>query len=162
MNISLSGIEKKTVPINRHIESLEQPFQEKFLARKRNYRLKTEATSQLAGFAKDYVLVVFSAQWCKDCTTNLPALALMSEATGMGIRVFGGLKKDPLSHTRKWRIPPSPPEVNTFHIDKIPTIIVLDRGGMEIGRIIENPKLAPTLEQEICRIIKSQQKRFAH
>jgi hypothetical protein len=47
------------------------------------------------------VLVVFSAQWCKDCATNIPVLALISEATGVDVRVFGGLKKDPLSHTRK-------------------------------------------------------------
>ena len=67
------------------------------------------------------------------------------------------MKKDPLSHTRKWRIPPSPPEADTFRIGKIPTMIVLSRDGREIGRIVENPKLAPTLKQWICEIIKSQQ-----
>jgi len=157
MSTGLPEIEKKTVPINQYIESLEQPFQKKFLARKQDYRLNAEATTWLAGFAKDYTLVVFSAQWCKDCTMNIPVLALISEATGIRVRVFGGLKRDPLSHARKWRIPPSPPEVETFHIDKIPTIIALSRDGREIGRIVENPKLTPTLEQEICEIIKSQQ-----
>jgi len=157
MNTGLPEIEKKTVPINQYIKSLEQPFPEKFLARKQDYRLNVEATTRLTGFAKDYALVVFSAQWCKDCATYIPVLALISEATGMDVRVFGGLKKDPLSHTRKWRIPPSPPEAETFRIDKIPTIIVLSRDGREIGRIVENPKLAPRLEQEICEIIKSQQ-----
>lgn len=96
-------------------------------------------------------------QWCQDCATKIPVLALISEATGVDVRVFGGLKKDPLSHTRKWRIPPSPPEADTFRIGKIPTMIVLSRDGREIGRIVENPKLAPTLKQEICEIIKSQQ-----
>jgi thiol-disulfide isomerase/thioredoxin len=162
MSTSLSEIEKRTVPINQYIESLEQPFQEKFLARKQDYRLNAEATSQLTGFAKDYVLVVFSAQWCKDCATYIPVLALISEATGMDVRIFGGLKKDPLSHARKWRIPPSPPEVETFHIDKIPTIVVMSKEGKEIGRIVENPKLTPTLEQKICEIIKSQQQCSAY
>jgi hypothetical protein len=74
----------------------------------------------------------------------------------MDVRIFGGLKKDPLSHTQKRRIPPSPPEVETFHIDKIPTIVVMSKEGKEIGRIVESPKLTPTLEQEICEIIKSQ------
>ena len=157
MNTSLSEIEKKTVPISQYMQSLEQPFRKKFLTRKRDYRLRLEATSRLAGFAKDYALVVFSAQWCKDCATNIPVLALMSEATGINVRVFGGLKKDPLSQTHKWRIPPSPPEVEAFHVDKIPTIIVISKEGREIGRIVENPKFAPTLEQEICEIIKSQQ-----
>lgn len=156
MNTSLSEIEKKTVSIDNYIESLEQPLQDKFLARKQDYRLNVEAASQLARFAKDYALVVFSAQWCKDCAKNIPVLALISETTGMNVRIFGGLKKDPLSHTRKWRIPPSPPEVETFRVDKIPTIIVISKEGKEIGRIVENPKLASTLEQEICEIIKPQ------
>jgi thiol-disulfide isomerase/thioredoxin len=157
MNTSLLEIEKKTVSIDKYIESLEQVFQDKFLVRKQNYRLNVEATSQLAGFAKDYALVVFSAQWCKDCATNIPVLALISEIAGMNVRIFGGLKKDPLSRTRKWRIPPSPPEVETFRVDKIPTIIVISKEGKEIGRIVENPKLASTLEQEIYEITRPQQ-----
>ena len=64
--------------------------------------------------------------------------------------------KDPLSHTIKWRIPPSPPEVITFNVDKIPLIIVFDVNGKEIGRIVESAKRCPTLEQELCEIIKSQ------
>jgi len=69
------------------------------------------------------------------------------------VRIFGGLKKDPLSHTRKWRIPPSPPEVETFHVDKIPLIILFDREGKEIGKIVENPREKPTLEEELLKII---------
>jgi hypothetical protein len=74
----------------------------------------------------------------------------------MEVRVFGGIKKDPLSHTSKWRIPPSPPEVLTFAVESIPLIIMLDLNGMEIGRIIESPKRFPTLEREICEIIRNQ------
>ncbi len=62
--------------------------------------------------------------------------------------------KDPLSHTSKWRIPPSPPEVITFNVDKIPLIIVFDVNGKEIGRIVESAKRCPTLEQELCEIIR--------
>jgi hypothetical protein len=81
-------------------------------------------------------------------------LALTSEATGLEVRIFGSLKKDPLnSRGRKWRIPPSPPEVETFHVDKIPLIILFDKQGKEIGRIIENPRETPTLEEELLKII---------
>jgi hypothetical protein len=78
MNTGLPEIEKKTVPINQYVESLEQPFQEKFLARKQSYRLNAEATSQLAGFAKDYVLVVFSAV--------VPRLRYENSSSGADIR----------------------------------------------------------------------------
>jgi hypothetical protein len=52
MSTSLSEIEKRTVPINQYIESLEQPFQEKFLARKQDYRPNAEATTRLTGFQR--------------------------------------------------------------------------------------------------------------
>ena len=154
MNINLSEIREKTVSVSQYIEGLARPFQEKFLIRKQTYLLKTETINQLKKFANKSVIIVFSAEWCKDCAVNIPVLALISEATGIEVRVFGGLKKDPLGHAKKWRIPPSPPEVETFNVDKIPLIILFDRQGKEIGRIIENPSNMPTLEEELCEILR--------
>jgi len=161
MSINLLEIKKKTVSVKEYLDSLKQPFREKFLTRKQAYQPKREAINQLKKFAEKYVVVAFSAEWCKDCTANIPVLAIISEATGLKVRIFGGLIKDPLSHTRKWRIPPSPPEVKTFNVEKIPHIILFDKEGKEIGRIVENPKHMPTLEQELCEIVKSQQWLFS-
>jgi len=151
MKINLSEIRKRTVSIVQYLNDIKQPFHEKFFTRKQTYQLKLEAINQLKS-AKDYLVIAFSAEWCKDCTVNIPVLALISEITGLEVRIFGGLMKDPLSHTRKWRIPPSPPEVEKFHVDKIPLIIVFNKGGEEIGRIIENPR-EPTVEEELVKII---------
>jgi len=152
MKTNLIEIIRKTVPVTHYINSIEEPFHEKFVARKQAYQLNPEAINELKRFANKYVIVAFSAEWCKDCATNIPVLALISEATGLEVRIFGGLKKDPLSQTRKWRIPPSPPEVETFNVDKIPLIILFDKEGREIGKIIENPR-EPTLEEELLKII---------
>jgi hypothetical protein len=155
MNFDLTEIRKKTVSVGQYIDSLEQPFKEKFLNRKQAYKLQSQVVDQLRKFAEKYVTIVFSAGWCKDCAENIPVLSLISEATGLEVRVFGGLMKDPLSHVCKWRIPPSPPEVITFEVDKIPLIIIVDLYGKEIGRIVESPKRWPSLEQELYEIIKS-------
>jgi len=153
MNINLSEVRKKTVSVNQYMESLKKPFHKKFLTRKQRYMLNKEATSQLKMLADNYVIIAFSAEWCKDCAANIPVLALISEATGLEVRIFGGLKKDPLSHTKKWRIPPSPAEVEMFNVDKIPLIILFDAEGKEIGKIVENPREKPTLEEELLKII---------
>jgi thiol-disulfide isomerase/thioredoxin len=108
--------------------------------------------SRLKDIVDKYAVVAFSAEWCKDCAANIPVLARLSEATGLEVRIFGGLKRDTLSTERKWRIPPSPPEVETFHVEKIPLILIFDKKGNEVGRIIENP-LEPTVEGEILKII---------
>jgi thiol-disulfide isomerase/thioredoxin len=155
MNFDLSDIRKKTVTASQYIEGLEQPFKEKFLAKKRTYKLRPETANALKDFAGKFVIVVFSAAWCKDCAEIVPVLSLMERAAGLEVRVFGGLKKDPLSHVCKWRIPPSPPEVLTFQVNKIPLVVMVDSRGAELGRIVESPKRWPTLEQEIYEIIKS-------
>ena len=157
MSINLAEVRKKTVSVEQYLDSLEEPFRERFLTRKQTYTLNQEAVNQLKKVADKYVIVAFSAEWCKDCAANIPVLALISEATGLEVRIFGGLKKDSLSHTRKWRIPPSPQEVETFQVDKIPLIIVFDKEGKDIGKIIENPREKPTLEEELLKITLEKQ-----
>ena len=156
MNVNLSGIRKRALLIDEYIDSLDEPSKEKYLARKQAYQLQTDTIDELKKHRCNHIFVVFSASWCKDCAQQVPVLALIAEKTGIEARVFGGIKKDPLSHTSKWRIPPSPPEILTFAVESIPLIIILDPHGVEIGRIIETPKRFPTLEQEICEIIRNQ------
>lgn len=160
MSTNLSEIVNKTVSVSEYLKNIREPFAEKFKERKKSYTLKREVIDELKKFARDHLLVVFSAEWCKDCAANIPVLALISEKTGLEVRVFGGLMKDPLSYERKWRIPPSPPEVETFNVDKIPLIIVFDKEGKEIGRIVENPR-EPTLEEDLLKIILKKHERMS-
>jgi len=154
MNADLKKVRDRAVPVDQYINDLEEPFKERYLTRKQTYQLQQEAIDHLRTQARNYFIVAFSASWCKDCAQTIPVLALIAERTELEIRVFGGLKGDPLSHTSKWRIPPSPPEVIMFTVEKIPLVIVLDLNGVELGRIVESPKRCPTLEQEICEIIR--------
>jgi len=87
---------------------------------------------------------------------NIPILALIAEELDFEIRVYGDLMTDPLNPNRRWRIPPSPPEVEEYNIEKSPTIILFDRKGNEVGRITENPEIMPTLEEELLEIISYQ------
>ncbi len=158
MNIDLSEIRRKTVTANEYICGLDEVPRELFLAKKRTYLLQPEAVEALRIYVGDFVVVAFSASWCKDCAEQIPVLALISEATGLEVRIFGGVKGDPLSHISKWRIPPSPPEIATLHVDKLPAIIVFKTDGDEVDRIEERPKKMPTLEQELCEIVEKSSK----
>ena len=102
--IDLSKITERTIPISKYIEGIACSFKEAIL--------------NLKNYAKDILIVVFSAEWCKDCAANVPVLALIAEKTGVNVRVFGGLKKDTLNPIEKWKIPPLPPEVKTFNAEK--------------------------------------------
>jgi thiol-disulfide isomerase/thioredoxin len=151
---NLKVIMERTVSVDTYINIMAQPYKEKFLKRKQTYLMNEEAAQKLKSHAKDLVIVVFSAEWCKDCAANVPVLALLAEKTSMKVRVFGGLKPYPLNLKEGWKIPPSPPEVNTFNIQRIPHIIIFDHQGKPLGTIIENPKFENTLEEEILHIIR--------
>lgn len=153
---NLKVMTRRTVSVDNYLNGLTAPFQNKFSERKRTYKLDEEAVHKLRSYAKDVVIVVFSAEWCKDCAANVPVLALLAEKTGMTVRVFGGLKTDPLDPKEKWRIPPSPPEVKSFNVQESPHIIIFDKRGNQLGTIIENPTLANTLEEEILQLIQQE------
>jgi len=151
--IDLDEIRRKTVSVDEYVSAVNSSFREKFLARKQSYQLTEKAVNELKRVADKYTVVVFSAEWCKDCANHIPVLELVSKATGLEVRVFGHIRKDPLSTKEKWRIPPSPPEVKTFGVEKLPWIIILDKKGREVGKIIENPVHTSSIEEELQYII---------
>ncbi len=154
MKIDLDVIIKKTVSPDDYIRNMEEPFRAAFFRRMDDYRIENASLDELQSAAGKYVIIAFSAGWCKDCVLNIPILDLIARATGLEVRVFGGLVRDPLNLNSKWRIPPSPVEVRTFGVDKIPVIIISRKDGKEIGRIIEHPRPGFTLEREIIGIIE--------
>lgn len=85
---------------------------------------------------------------------NVPVLDMIAEAAGLDVRVFGHIMRDAKSNTRKWAVPPSPPEVDEFKVAKIPYMVILKKDGEKVGEIVENPPAGKTLEQAILDIIK--------
>ena len=124
-----------------------------FARRKGEYSLNENLTGELKRHSGEVVIIVFSAEWCPDCHRNVPVLGLLSEATGLDVRVFGRLKRDVKNPEKRWKIPPSPAEVREFNVDKIPLIVVLNRKGEKIGEIIENPPEGKSLEEALLDIL---------
>jgi thiol-disulfide isomerase/thioredoxin len=153
-NTILKTAIRKTIPVDQYINEIPQPFKDKFLYKMRVYHIDEQITTKLREHAKDLVVIVFSAEWCKDCAENVPILAKLAEETGIDVFVFGGLKTNPLNQKEKWSIPPSPPEVKQFNVQRIPHIIIFNKKGKELGVIIENPKPGLTLEKEIFNILQ--------
>jgi thiol-disulfide isomerase/thioredoxin len=125
-----------------------------FDKRRDEYKLDPVVVKEVTRRAKDYTIVAFSAEWCPDCVRNIPVLAMLSEVTGLEVRIFGHIMRDTKSNMRKWAIPPSPPEVVEFNVVKIPLILVLNKVGESIGEIVENPPRGNTLEQAILNLMK--------
>ncbi len=125
-----------------------------FDKRRSEYKLDAVVTKELKKKAKEYTVFVFSAEWCPDCMRNVPVLDMISEATGLEVRAFGHIMRDAKSNTRKWAVPPSPPEVDEFNVPKIPLIMVLKKDGEKAGEIVENPPPGKTVEQALLDIMQ--------
>jgi len=149
----LERLRRNSEPVAGYIESVGKERPE-FKRRLREYRLDRGVAEGLRAHAGKGVAFVFSASWCPDCHRNVPVLGLISEATGIEVRVFGGLMRDSKNSSEIWRIPPSPREVKDFDVRKIPLIVVLSREGEKLGEIVENPPPGKTLEEAVLEILK--------
>lgn len=133
---------------------------EAFNQRLQEYELEPSVTEKLKAYADKAYIFAFSAEWCKDCKKNVPALKLIQDATGIEVRVLGHIMRDaknpkPSTPEEKWKVPPSPPELMEFNVFNIPYIAVLDAEGKELGAVIENPPEDETLEEALLAILKA-------
>jgi len=61
MNVNLSEIRKRAVLVSEYIDGLDEPFKEKYLARKQTYQLQIGMINELKKHAHNYFILVFSA-----------------------------------------------------------------------------------------------------
>jgi len=153
LKFDLKKIKERSEGISDYV-SEPSKAKDAFDRRRAEYKLDTAIVKELKKKAKNFMVVAFSAEWCPDCIMSIPVLGLLSEAAGIEVRVFGHLMRDTNSKTKKWAVPPSPPEVEEFNVVKIPLIIVLNKNGEMVGEIIENPPLGKTLERAILEIVE--------
>jgi thiol-disulfide isomerase/thioredoxin len=126
-----------------------------FMERYEGYQLEEEVATKLKCHSDKYKIYAFSAEWCPDCHRNIPVLAHIQEETGLKTKIFGHLMRDAKNPNKRWRIPPSPEEVELFDLVKIPSMYILDKEGNKVGEIIENPPTGKTLEAAVLDILES-------
>jgi thiol-disulfide isomerase/thioredoxin len=152
--VDLDDIRKRTKNARGYVESIEGKAGGQFLEVYDEYKLNHQSTQELKTLAEGLVFVVMSAGWCKDCRAALPVLMHLEEEIGLDVRCFGGIKTAPLDPDHRWKIPPSPPEMEDWGVTAIPWIQIFDSDGNRIAVIIEKPTVKPTLEAELVHVLK--------
>lgn len=145
---------RRSVPIETYMLECSEDCRLEYEARRTEYTLNPTVLENIKALANQYIIVAISADWCKDCISNIPVLDLVREATKLPVYILGGVKTEPLNSNRQWAVPPSPPEVDTLDIKAIPTILIYTKDGNEVGRIIENPSIKASLEEELLHYMK--------
>lgn len=151
---TLSDVRADCASCTQYIENMKPSFRGGFKRLAQEYKLDKKVIEKLRPYAKDYVLVALFADWCQDAAKAIPVLSLLEKEIGIEVRALGGMEKPPYGSSKFWAVPPSPKEVDTFGITSSPTIIVFKKTGEEVGRIKTRPKMTPTVEAEILKIIE--------
>ena len=130
-------------------------YKSRWLDEFNSYRLNEEAAGKLREYSTEYEIVVMFADWCGDARRAIPALAHLEVALNTKIRALGGMTKPGFGSDKFWAVPPSPLEVEIFDIRSSPTLLIFKKEtGEEIGRIKTRPKMTPTMEEEIVKVIE--------
>jgi thiol-disulfide isomerase/thioredoxin len=153
--VDLDDFRSRTTSVRKYIDGLKEQDKEKFLEVYKTYKLDTSTAAELKDVLKSLTVVVFSAAWCGDCKRAMPVMLQLEEQLGLEVLVFSNIKTAPLDPTRKWAVPPSPPEMNEWGITAIPWFNFYDTNGNLVGTLIEKPKVKETLEAEILYILKN-------
>jgi thiol-disulfide isomerase/thioredoxin len=150
----IEKLDKNTEDVKQYIESSKEKSPQ-FIERYDSYELDNEIRAKLKCHSEKYSIYGFSAEWCKDCYKHIPVLAHIQDQTGIKTRIFGQIMRDAKNPHKRWRIPPSPEEVELFEVEKLPSIYVIDNHGNKMGEIIENPPEGKNLERAILDILES-------
>jgi len=153
--IDLRDIRKRTTNVRGYIDALSEQDKDIMMEAYKGYRLNEVALRELKALTRSLKVVAFSAAWCGDCKRAMPVMLHLEEQTDIEVMVFGNIKKDPLSSTSKWRVPPSPPEINEWGVTAIPWFEFFDAKGNKRGTLIEKPTVKGTLEEEIVYVLKN-------
>lgn len=145
---------KSMKPFEYLTQSLEGKEKEKFMENYNSGSIDKDIVAKLCGIAEKYLknglIVVYSAGYCPDCHVNVPPLVLISQICKHVDIVVRSIKRD--KETKSWI--DLPPEFKAVNIERIPTVIVFQGNGKEIGRIIENPENGKSMEEALLDIVK--------
>ncbi len=108
------------------------------------YRPNDSFVDRFEHVAERFYLIIFSADWCSDCTVYVPSLAktlLIAKNNLISAKVVDYDSYRDIA--------------DDLRIKNVPTMIVYDKNWREVGRFVETPRKAGTVEEEICMIMES-------
>lgn len=109
-----------------------------------SYQPDLNVVAAIKAIQPDTTITVALATWCSDSKQHVPRLLRALDAAGnrrLHIKLIGIARKlsEPVDAIKR------------FNIVRVPTVVV-ERDGVEIGRIVENPK-AKTMEEDLAAIL---------
>lgn len=133
--------------IERSLLTDDTEFKKWFVLGYNEYQPKDSFIVRLRPLLRDKKIVVVMGTWCSDSQLDIPHL----------INLLDELEFDRTS-IDIWgvdRNKTSPADVlSKYEVKYVPTIIVFDKNGKEVARIVEKPEV--TLEQDLIKLLSGE------
>ncbi|MFX0020285.1 MAG: thioredoxin family protein [Promethearchaeota archaeon] len=140
-------------------------YNDKIAYNYKTYKLKIDVIKKIEELlnSKDENLKIltFGADWCPDCSKNIPRMIKIIKhmnKINVEFKILYGIMKNAFHKPGEtiWHKTRSPPEAvdPKFELKKIPTFYFFDKNGDYLGAIVENPKNESTLEEDLLEIIQ--------
>ena len=133
--------------IDREMLEQNEPYASWFTKEYDNYKVDAKAMKACApeNHFKDYRVIIVLGTWCEDSRREVPRFYkvldhLLFPSMYTRIILVDKNKKDDKDKAEK------------LNIEYVPTFIVTDRNGKELGRIVEKP--TKSLESDLCELMK--------
>ena len=131
-----------------------------------NYEPKLEIIQRIKDILKEknktLKIVALGADWCPDCSRNVPhmiKIVKIINSDDVNVQILYGIMVNALHKPGEviWHKKRSPPEAvdPKFGLKAIPTFYFFNRNGDLIGVIVEHPKWTSTLEEDMLEILKN-------
>jgi thiol-disulfide isomerase/thioredoxin len=160
--LTWADIKSTPIPGKQYLEKIKDPVEkQQHMFNYSEYQPKLDSISQIQKLLEKIHQTVkilgIGASWCGDCARNVAHMIKIQEKfkkNVVTINILGGIKK---KLGGGWAVPPSPPEAldPKFDLIHIPIFYLFDGNDNCFGRIVENPTLAPTLEEELFLLIQT-------
>jgi thiol-disulfide isomerase/thioredoxin len=133
--------------IERQLLTEDPEFKKWFIVGYNEYQPKDSFIVRLRPLLIDKKIVVVMGTWCSDSQLDIPHLInLLDEVEFDRTRIdIWGVDRNKTS----------PADVlSKYEIKYVPTIIVFDKNGKEVARIVEKPEV--TLEQDLIKLLSGE------
>ncbi|MFX0039189.1 MAG: thioredoxin family protein [Promethearchaeota archaeon] len=160
-NLKLDDLVSPTMKPEEYLETYGNKIKNVY----EQYEPKSEILSKIKEHLKNkrekLRVVALGADWCPDCSKNVPRIIKIAEEVkteDFEVKVLYGIMKNALHKPGEtiWHKKRSPPEATDpkFDLRAIPTFYFFNKSGKYLGVIVENPKDQSTLEEDILQIIE--------
>ena len=160
-DLKWSDLTSPTLSPDKYLETYENKVKSTYESYKPKLEILENIKSKLEIKKQKLKIVALGADWCPDCSVNVPKMIKIVKSldtSKVDIKILYGVMVNALHKPGEtiWHGKRSPPEaVNPkFDLSKIPTFYFFDESGKYLGVIVEHPKYGSTLEEDTFEIIK--------